>query len=183
MELRTAAACRENRQAGRQNSICCERTRQGSIPSKRPTSSRLLCLLYLLLHKDYRRHGIYGEIRSGTRHNGVQRLQFRCERLASGPTACEERMKKRPCTKHEGDFRAFGEIPIGLWALLHKNKPPLFGGGSSCILKNVEFNFTEFRFSIIWRGSAWPDSTIPWRPNTMILQNGILDIRCESYII
>lgn len=29
MELRTAAACRENRQAGRQNSICCERTRQG----------------------------------------------------------------------------------------------------------------------------------------------------------
>lgn len=109
MELRTAAACRENRQAGRQNSICCERTRQGSIPSKRPTSSRLLCLLYLLLHKDYRRHGIYGEIRSGTRHNGVQRLQFRCERLASGPTACEERMKKRPCTKHEGDFRAFGK--------------------------------------------------------------------------
>lgn len=43
--------------------------------------------------------------------------------------------------------------------MLHKNKPPLFGGGSSCILKNVEFNFTEFRFSIIWRGSAWPGGT------------------------
>ena len=154
MELRTAAACRENRQAGRQNSICCERTRQGSIPSKRPTSSRLLCLLYLLLHKDYRRHGIYGEIRSGTRHNGVQRLQFRCERLASGPTACEERMKKRPCTKHEGDFRAFGKsTPMTLSFAAQKQASALWRG-SSCILKNVEFNFTEFRFSIIWRGSA-----------------------------
>lgn len=59
---------------------------------------------------------------------------------------------------------------------------PLLGGGSSCILKNVEFNFTEFRFSIIWRGSAWPGARYR-RPNTMILQNGILDIRCESYII
>lgn len=64
-----------------------------------------------------------------------------------------------------------------------KNKPPLFGGGSSCILKNVEFNFTEFRFDIIWRGSTWPGGTMPWRPNTMILQNGILDIQCESHII
>lgn len=64
-----------------------------------------------------------------------------------------------------------------------KSEPPLLGGGSSCILKNVEFNFTEFRFNIIWRGSAWPGSTMPWRPNTMILQNGILDVRCESYII
>lgn len=47
-----------------------------------------------------------------------------------------------------------------------KSKPPLFGGGSSYILKNVEFNFTEFRFNIIWRGSAWPGITMPWRPHS-----------------
>lgn len=61
------------------------------MPSKKQAFNRLLCLLYLLLYKDYRRHGIYGEIRSGTWCDGVQRFEFQCECLASGPTAWEER--------------------------------------------------------------------------------------------
>lgn len=95
-------------------------------------------------------------------------------------------MKKRPCTKHEGDFRTFGKMPYDFEFYCTKNKPPLFGGGSSCILKNVESNFIEFQFNIIGRDAARPGSTIssmPWRPHTMILQNVILDIQCESHII
>lgn len=75
-------------------------------------------------------------------------------------------MKKRPCTKHEGDFRTFGKMPYDFEFYCTKNKPPLFGGGSSCILKNVESNFIEFRFNIIWRGSAWPGSTATRRPHS-----------------
>lgn len=43
---------------------------------------------------EQQRHGIYGEIRSGTWCDGVQRFEFRCECLASGPTAWEIRMKR-----------------------------------------------------------------------------------------